>query len=117
MRNEDYRKTFEEFINKFQNEEDCIDYILRLRWPNGFVCPRCQSTKEWKTSRDLMHCVHVITRHLYNCWGSFSKDKKPLRLWFHVMWWMMSQKTGASARNLKNAMGFGSYKTTWAWFR
>lgn len=33
------------------------------------------------------------------------------------MWWVMSQKTGASAQNLKDAMGFGSYKTTWAWLQ
>ena len=31
------------------------------------------------------------------------------------MWWVVAQKTGASANNLKDFMGFGSYKTAWAW--
>ena len=31
------------------------------------------------------------------------------------MWWIVAQKTGASAYNLKDFMGFGSYETTWTW--
>jgi transposase-like protein len=36
-------------------------------------------------------------------------------LWFNVIWQFVSQKTGSSAMNLKEAMGFGSYQTTWCW--
>lgn len=115
MTEEDYPKTFEEFIDRFQSEDDCIDYIKRLRWPNGFVCPRCQCAKAWKTSRYLMHCARCGHQTSITAGTLFQKTRKPLRIWFHVMWWMMSQKTGASAKNLKDAMGFGSYKTAWAW--
>jgi transposase-like protein len=31
------------------------------------------------------------------------------------MWWVVAQKTGASANNLKEYMGFGSDETAWAW--
>jgi transposase-like protein len=31
------------------------------------------------------------------------------------MWWMMSQKTGASAKNLQHTMGFKRYETAWTW--
>jgi hypothetical protein len=24
-------------------EEQCTDYLHNLRWPEGFVCPRCGS--------------------------------------------------------------------------
>jgi hypothetical protein len=34
-----------------------------------------------------------------------------------VIWWVVSQKTGSSALNLKNAMNFGSYETSWAWLQ
>lgn len=112
---EDYPKTFEEFIDKFQSEDDCIEYIKRLRWPNGFVCPRCGCQKAWRTNRYLMHCTGCELQTSITAGTLFHKTRKPLRIWFHVMWWMMSQKTGASAKNLKDAMGFGSYKTAWAW--
>ena len=36
-------------------------------------------------------------------------------LWFHIIWWLVAQKTGASAYNLKDFMGFGSYETAWSW--
>jgi transposase-like protein len=31
------------------------------------------------------------------------------------MWWVVAQKTGASANNLMDFMGFGSYETAWSW--
>jgi transposase-like protein len=47
----------------------------------------------------------------------FEDSRKPLRLWFHVMWLMMAQKTGLSAKNLCETYGFGSYQTAWGWLR
>jgi transposase-like protein len=37
--------------------------------------------------------------------------------WFHLMWLMMAQKTGLSARNLCDTYGFGSYQTAWGWLQ
>ncbi len=31
------------------------------------------------------------------------------------MWWVAAQKTGVSASNFKDFMGFGSYETAWTW--
>jgi transposase-like protein len=47
----------------------------------------------------------------------FEDSRKPLRLWFHVMWLMMAQKTGLSAKGLCDTYGFGSYQTAWGWLR
>lgn len=33
------------------------------------------------------------------------------------MWWVVAQKTGASASNLADFMGFGSYETAWTWLQ
>ena len=33
------------------------------------------------------------------------------------MWWVVAQKTGVSASNMKDFMGFGSYKTVWFWLQ
>ncbi len=45
----------------------------------------------------------------------FEGTRKPLRTWFLIMWFVTSQKNGASALGLQRVLGFGSYKTTWAW--
>ncbi len=41
MVHENYPENFEQFIAKFTTEQNCYDYIMNLRWPQGFVCPRC----------------------------------------------------------------------------
>jgi hypothetical protein len=33
------------------------------------------------------------------------------------MWWVVAQKTGVSASNMMDFMGFGSYKTVWTWLQ
>jgi len=41
--------------------------------------------------------------------------RTPLPTWFRAMWWVTSQKTGASALGLQQVLGFGSYETAWTW--
>ena len=45
----------------------------------------------------------------------FQDTHKPLTLWFRAMWWVTSQKNGASALGLKRILGLGSYETAWSW--
>lgn len=115
MDREDYPKNFEEFITRFATENDCLDYIASLRWPDGFICPRCKSSKSWETARGLIHCAECGCQTSIIAGTLFQDTRKPLRLWFHVMWWVMSQKTGASAKNLQHTMGFKRYATAWIW--
>lgn len=45
------------------------------------------------------------------CYGTvFENTQKPLRLWFHVMWLMMSQKTGVSSKIYKTLWGLVAIK-------
>jgi len=37
----------------------------------------------------------------------------PLPVWFRAIWWVTSQKNGASALGLKRVFGLGSYETAW----
>ncbi len=62
-------------------------------------------------------------RRTYYMWGSlalsgypaFENTRKPLTLWFRAMWWVTSQKNGASALGLQKILGLGSYETAWTW--
>jgi transposase-like protein len=38
-----------------------------------------------------------------------------LSIWFRAIWWITSQKNGASALGLKRILGLGSYETAWTW--
>ncbi len=48
--------------------------------------------------------------------GTIYQDSRlPLTLWFRAMWYVTSQKNGASALGLQRVLGMGSYQTAWAW--
>lgn len=115
MEQGNYPNNFEEFLDQFKTERDCIEYIASIRWPDGFNCPHCQGSKAWTTSRGLFHCSNCRHDTSITVGTVFENTQKPLRLWFHVMWLMMAQKTGVSANNLHDCMGFGSYQTIWGW--
>ena len=112
-----YPKTFEEFLEWFASEHDCAEYLEWIRWPNGFVCPECAGKESWRTDRGLWHCRKCGRQTSVTVGTVFEDSRKPLRLWFHVMWLMMAQKTGLSARNLCDMYGFGSYQTAWGWLQ
>ena len=112
-----YPRTFEEFLDWFSVEEDCAAYLEWIRWPTGFVCPDCSGTRAWRTERGLWHCQECRHQSSATAGTVFEDSRKPLRLWFHVMWLMMAQKTGLSARNLCDTYGFGSYQTAWGWLQ
>ena len=45
----------------------------------------------------------------------FHRTRTPLSTWFAAIWLVTSQKNGASAQNLHDMLGLGSYETAWAW--
>jgi hypothetical protein len=45
----------------------------------------------------------------------FAGTRKALRAWFLAMWFVTSQKPGASALGLQRVLGLGSYQTAWTW--
>ena len=48
--------------------------------------------------------------------GTILQDtRKPLVMWFRAMWYVTSQKNGASALGLQRVLGLGSYETAWTW--
>jgi len=45
----------------------------------------------------------------------FEDTRKPLRDWFIAIWWITTQKYGASAEGLRQVLGLRSDQTAWAW--
>ena len=112
---EDYPRTILEFEARFASEQACRDYLVSLRWPEGFRCPVCDHTKAWWTGRNLLHCAGCGHQTSATAGTVLQDTHKPLRLWFRAMWYMTSQKQGVSALGLQRVLGLGSYHTAWAW--
>jgi transposase-like protein len=112
---EDYPRDLTEFEARFATESACRDYLFRLRWPDGFRCPRCGAAKAWLLRSVLLECAACRYQTSVTAGTIFQDTRKPLILWFRAMWWVTSQKNGASALGLQRVLGMGSYKTAWTW--
>jgi transposase-like protein len=112
---EDYPKTLAELERRFSTEEACREYLFQLRWPDGFRCPACGHSKAWKLKGGLFRCTACGHKTSVIAGTLFEGTRKPLVSWFRVIWWVTSQKNGASALGLQRILGLGSYRTAWTW--
>src|SRR6266550_7200308 len=46
-----------DLVHRFGSEEICRDYLLAIRWPDGAICPRCQSES----------VSEITTRYQFDC--------------------------------------------------
>jgi transposase-like protein len=112
---QEYPETVLEFRERFATDEACRDYVVALRWPDGFVCPLCEQKKAWEMGRGLYWCQNCGYQASVTAGTLFSDTHKPLRLWFEAMWYITNQKSGVSALGLQRVLGLGSYHTAWNW--
>jgi transposase-like protein len=112
---EDYPRTLDELEDRFGTEEACLSYLSRLRWPEGFRCPRCRGSKSWASARGLLTCATCGHQASVTAGTIFQDTRKPLTTWFRAIWCVTSQKTGASALGLQRVLGLASYETAWSW--
>jgi hypothetical protein len=60
--------------------------------------------------------VHSVSAPSFGDGGDGFQDiRKPLIMWFRAMWYVTSQKNGASALGIQRVLGLGSYQTAWTW--
>ena len=114
MVEEEYPKNLRELEAKFGTDEACRAYLVRLRWPRGFVCPRCASGKAWPV-RDRWECGGCGCQTSVTAGTIFQDTRTSLVTWFRAMWWVTTQKNGASALGLQRVLGLKSYETAWTW--
>ena len=112
---EDYPRNINELEARFSTEEACRAYLFRLRWPEGFRCPRCGGSKAWPFRSVRLECGDCGHQTSVTAGTIFQDTRKPLVMWFRTMWWVTSQKNGTSALGLQRVLGLGSYKTAWTW--
>ena len=111
----DFPKTLPEFQARFTNEDECLAYIQRQRWPAGFRCPRCEHNRSWTIhTRQLEECTACGHQASLTAGTMFHGSRKPLTLWFQAIFEFVSRKHGCNAMDLQRLLGL-SRKIAWAW--
>jgi len=109
----DYPGTWREFLAWFGDDAACRGYLQHLRWPKGFVCPRCQGTQSWVVAGHRHMCIACGRKVSVTAGTIFDKTRTPMTTWFAAVWYVTNQKNGVSALGLQRVLGLGSYETAW----
>jgi transposase-like protein len=108
--------TLLEAVAFFAIAENCHDFMMKLRWPNGKVqCPRCGS----------FDVAYLPNAHVFKCYvkherqkfslkvGTIFEDSPiPLEKWLPVMWMLTNCKNGVSSWEIHRAIGV-TQKSAW----
>lgn len=109
----DYPPSYGEMLAWFPDDESCLDYLDWLRWPDGFVCPRCETGRGWKLTDGRFWCGQCRRRVSVTAGTIFHRTRTPLTVWFASAWHMTAAKNGIAAKSLHRLLRFGSYQTAW----
>lgn len=111
---QDYPQTYREFVEMFPDADACADYLQRLRWPNGFVCPACRETATpWRKTRGRLVCPACRHDASVTAGTIFGKTRTTLTTWFEAAWHVSTAKNGLSAKTLERTLGT-RYRVAWA---
>src|SRR5438045_8705666 len=102
-----------ELLAWFSTDEDCLDYLEWLRWPDGFTCPGCDHAGGWRLGDGRVECGGCHKRTSLTAGTIFDKTRTPLTVWCHACWLFATAKDGISAQHLQRTLEIGSYATAW----
>lgn len=98
----------------FGTEEACFKYLIAMRWPNGFKCPKCGHTEAYTLRRrKLFQCKSCKHQTSVTAGTVFHKLRQPLTKLFLAIYLISTNKKGISALELQRKIGLKSYQTAW----
>jgi transposase-like protein len=116
-----------EVHKRFSTDEQCLEYIQQMRWPDGVVrCPTCGGNKVKRVERTadakgrnkrgwFFLCTEKTCLNQFSPTSGtiFHDTHLPLIVWFAAIALMQNAKKGISAKQLQRDLGIGGYKTAW----
>lgn len=107
--------TLQEAILFFARSENCREYLVKHRWPNGVICPRCGGTKvlfQAKYNRWQCGSKHALRQFTAKTGTIFEDSPLGLDKWLLAMWQVVNCKNGVSSYEIARAAGV-TQKTAW----
>ena len=100
----DLKKYFgvREFVKRFPTEESCEAKLFSLKYPNGFICQKCQHDKFYQLHgqklkrKRLLQCRSCKKQTSITAGTVFEGTKISLYQWFWAIFLMTQTKKGIS---------------------
>jgi transposase-like protein len=108
-------KTLQEAIVFFSNPDNCLNYLVARRWPNGVICPTCGRTDvSFLANQRKWQCKSAHTRRQFSVKVGTIFEDSPLGLdkWLMAIWMVTNCKNGVSSYEVHRAIGV-TQKTAW----
>lgn len=105
---------FLQFCNTYSDDNACIKALADFRWPNGFVCDRCEHRKSYHLDARprIFECAACGHQHSVTAGTIFHKTRTPLRKWFCAAYLIGHDKRGVSALMISTELNL-RYETAW----
>src|SRR5271155_2066137 len=109
-------RTLQEAIQYFTDFENCRQFMIAMRWPDGKVrCPKCESEKvTYLTKARVYKCYsdHPKPKFSLKVGTVFEDSPIPLEKWLPAVWMLVNDKNGISSYELHRALGV-TQKSAW----
>lgn len=105
--------SFIDFKNRFNSEAICREHLFQMRWPEGYICPKCGHKRHYLIStRNLYECTDCHYQASVTVGTVLEKTHLSLETWFWAIYFIGNDKRGISAMLLSTELEI-SYKAAW----
>lgn len=107
--------TLPEFQRVFPDDKACAKYLERVRWPTGFICPKCSHIGEpyrFPTrSSVVLRCRKCKANTSLTSGTVMQSTHTSLSTWFWAAYLATTQTPGQSALQFQRQFGLSRYET------
>lgn len=107
--------SIEQFNERFSTEAACAEYILQIKWPQGFSCPKCKCKHAYliNTRRlPLFECSRCRYQASLTSGTIMEGSRTKLQKWILALFLISSSEEGINAVKLSHLIQV-TYKTAW----
>src|SRR2546421_4627933 len=108
-------KTMQEAIVHFSNPDNCLNFIVSKRWPNGVTCPTCgRKDVVFLANRRKWQCKSTHDHRQFSIKTGTIFEDSPITLdkWLVAVWLICNDKNGISSYEVHRGLGI-TQKTAW----
>jgi transposase-like protein len=109
-------KSLQEAVVYFASFENCHEFLMDLRWPDGKVrCPRCGSEDvAYLPNAKVFKCYQKHAKQKFSLKVGTIFEDSPIGLdkWLVVMWMLVNCRNGISSWEIHRAVGV-TQKSAW----
>jgi hypothetical protein len=107
--------TLPDFQRVFPDDAACAAYLERLRWPDGFTCPKCKKLDEpyrfAKRTSVVLRCRACHVNTSLTATTVMQSSRMPLSVWFWGAYLVTTQTAGQWALQFQRQLGLKRYET------